>query len=89
MYWADIGTSVASMYAVTYEYNEIYRRPIFPLGQLWNSGRGMSLSTIEQFNQLAYHLRSLRSQLVGLAVRAALLLGRHHPEGPRCWSPTA
>jgi hypothetical protein len=53
MYWADIGTSVSSLYAITYEYNEIYRRPIFPLGQLWNSGRGMSVNTIEQFNTLA------------------------------------
>ena len=42
MYWADIGTSVPSVYAITYEYNEIYRRPIFPLGQLWNTARGMS-----------------------------------------------
>ncbi len=53
MYWADIGTSVQSVYAVTYEYNEIYRRPIFPLGQLWNSGRGMSVSSIEQFSLMA------------------------------------
>jgi hypothetical protein len=53
MYWADIGTSVPSVYAITYEYNEIYRRPIFPLGQLWNTGRGMSVNSIEQFNQLA------------------------------------
>ena len=36
--------------AHTYEYNEIYRRPIFPLGQLW--GR-LSASSIEQFNTLA------------------------------------
>ena len=35
MYWADIGTTVPSVYSHTYEYNEIYRRPIFPLGQLW------------------------------------------------------
>ncbi|MDE3131655.1 MAG: hypothetical protein KGL16_10930, partial [Acidobacteriota bacterium] len=35
MYWADIGTTVPFVYAHTYEYNEIYRRPIFPLGQLW------------------------------------------------------
>jgi hypothetical protein len=53
MYWADIGTSVPSVFAVTYEYNEIYRRPIFPLGQLWNSGSGISVSSIEQFNRLA------------------------------------
>lgn len=53
MYWADIGTSVRNVYAVTYEYNEIYRRPIFPLGQLWNSGPGMSVNAIEQFNLFA------------------------------------
>ncbi len=50
MYWADIGTTVATVFAVTYEYNEIYRRPIFPLGQLW--GR-LSATSIEQFNTLA------------------------------------
>lgn len=53
MYWADIGTTVRNVFAVTYEYNEIYRRPIFPLGQLWNSGKGMSVGGIEQFNLLA------------------------------------
>jgi hypothetical protein len=53
MYWADIGNSVPTVFAVTYEYNELYRRPIFPLGQLWNSGRGMSVAGIEQFNLLA------------------------------------
>ena len=58
MYWADIGTSVPSVFAITYEYNEIYRRPIFPLGQLWNSGSGMSVSTIEQFNLLAQEYRA-------------------------------
>ena len=50
MYWSDIGTTVSMVYAHTYEYNEIYRRPIFPLGQLW--GR-LSASSIEQFNTLA------------------------------------
>jgi hypothetical protein len=53
MYWADIGTSVQDVYAITYEYNELYRRPIFPLGQLWDSGPGMSIGAIEQFSQLA------------------------------------
>ena len=53
MYWADIGTSVPFIFAHTYEYNEIYRRPIFPLGQLWNSGRGMSASSIEEFDLFA------------------------------------
>jgi hypothetical protein len=50
MYWADIGTTVSNVFAVTYEYNEIYRRPIFPLGQLWGK---LSASSIEQFNMLA------------------------------------
>jgi hypothetical protein len=50
MYWADIGTTVPLVYAHTYEYNEIYRRPIFPLGQLW--GR-LSAASIEQFDLLA------------------------------------
>ena len=53
MYWADIGTSVQNVYAITYEYNELYGRPIFPLGQLWNSGSGMSIGAIEQFSLLA------------------------------------
>ena len=50
MYWADIGTTVSMVYAHTYEYNEIYRRPIFPLGQLWGK---LSAGSIEQFNTLA------------------------------------
>jgi hypothetical protein len=50
MYWADIGTTVPFVYAHTYEYNEIYRRPIFPLGQLWGN---LSASSIEQFSLLA------------------------------------
>ncbi|MDE3134091.1 MAG: peptidoglycan-binding protein [Acidobacteriota bacterium] len=50
MYWADIGTTVPFVYAHTYEYNEIYRRPIFPLGQLW--GR-LAASSIESFDLLA------------------------------------
>jgi peptidoglycan hydrolase-like protein with peptidoglycan-binding domain len=53
MYWADIGTSVSLTFAHTYEDNEIYRRPIFPLGQLWNSGKGMSAISIEEFDLFA------------------------------------
>ena len=37
MYWQDIGVSVADVYAHTYEYNELYRRPIDPLGQLFSA----------------------------------------------------
>jgi hypothetical protein len=50
MYWADIGTTVPFVFAHTYEYNEIYRRPIFPLGQLWGS---LPASSIEQFSLFA------------------------------------
>jgi hypothetical protein len=50
MYWADIGTTVSYVFAHTYEYNEVYRRPIFPLGQLFDK---LSAASIEQFNTLA------------------------------------
>jgi hypothetical protein len=33
MYWKDIGTTVAGVYATTFEQNLIYGRPICPLGQ--------------------------------------------------------
>ena len=36
MYWKDIGTSVDNVFAHTYVYNTIYRRPIYPLGQVYN-----------------------------------------------------
>jgi Putative peptidoglycan binding domain len=37
MYWKDIGTTVRNVYSHTYEYNELYERPIAPLGQLFDS----------------------------------------------------
>jgi Putative peptidoglycan binding domain len=37
MYWKDIGTTVDRVYAHTYEYNELFRRPIEPLGQVFDS----------------------------------------------------
>ncbi len=36
MYWPDIGTSVDAVYAHTFEFNELYQRPIEALGE---SGR--------------------------------------------------
>jgi hypothetical protein len=50
MYWADIGTTVPFVFAHTYEYNEIYRRPIYPLGQLWGN---LPASSIEDFDLYA------------------------------------
>ncbi|MHB1860807.1 MAG: peptidoglycan-binding domain-containing protein [Solirubrobacteraceae bacterium] len=43
MYWKDIGTSVAQVYAVTYEQNLIYRREIEPLGQSFENPGGSEL----------------------------------------------
>ena len=37
MYWKDIGTSVDTVFSHTYAYNRVYNRPIFPLGQVYNS----------------------------------------------------
>jgi hypothetical protein len=37
MYWRDIGTTVAAVYAHTYEFNLLYERPIDPLGQVFES----------------------------------------------------
>ena len=35
MYWVDIGESVGQVFAHTYAYNDPYRRPIAPIGQLY------------------------------------------------------
>ena len=37
MYWKDIGTSVDTVFAHTYTNNTIYQRPIYPLGQTFQS----------------------------------------------------
>jgi hypothetical protein len=37
MYWKAIGVSVDAVYAHTYAYNRIYNRPIYPLGQVYDS----------------------------------------------------
>jgi hypothetical protein len=50
MYWFDIGTSVDHVYSHTYALNRIYQRPIFPLGQIYNSP---PLSDIRRFRQLS------------------------------------
>jgi hypothetical protein len=49
MYWRDIGVSVTTVFAHTYEWNEIYRRPIYPLGQLYGSP---PLTQLRQFDKL-------------------------------------
>ncbi len=54
MYWVDIGTTVDKVFAHTYVFNRIYRRTIFPLGQIYNSPPP---ADIRRFRQLcrAYH----------------------------------
>jgi Putative peptidoglycan binding domain len=37
MYWLDIGTSVDTVYAHTYEFNRVYGRAIAPLGQVYEN----------------------------------------------------
>jgi hypothetical protein len=49
VYWKAIGTSVDTAVAHTYMWNELYQRPIFPLGQLYQDP---SPSDIERFRQL-------------------------------------
>jgi hypothetical protein len=43
MYWKDIGTTVPYVYSHTYAYNELYRRQIAPLGQLFDSPPGSQI----------------------------------------------
>jgi hypothetical protein len=50
MYWADIGTSVDAVYSHTYEFNRIYQRPIYPLGQSFDRPR---LGQILRFRQVS------------------------------------
>jgi hypothetical protein len=50
MYWKAIGTSVDTVYANTYIANRIYARPIFPLGQTYES---VSSSDILRFREEA------------------------------------
>jgi hypothetical protein len=54
MYWKDIGTTVVNVYAHTYEWNELYQRPIAPLGQLYDNP---PLNEIRRFRSISryYH----------------------------------
>jgi hypothetical protein len=54
MYWKDIGTTVVNVYAHTYAWNELYQRPIAPLGQLYDNPQ---LKEIRRFRSISryYH----------------------------------
>ncbi len=49
MYWRDIGTSVDTVFSHTYFYNRLYQRPIYPLGQVYNSPPTKQLVRFRQF----------------------------------------
>jgi len=51
MYWSDIGTSVDDVYAHTYEYNRIYGRAIYPLGQTYGAP---SPAAVGRFRSIAF-----------------------------------
>ncbi|HSO99217.1 MAG TPA: peptidoglycan-binding domain-containing protein [Solirubrobacteraceae bacterium] len=87
MYWTAIGTSVDRVYAHTYEFNKIYLRTMFPLGDITS---GAPTSEIMRFRQLskaygapsiswwdwqessASALRAISSPLVPTATRATV-----------------
>jgi len=51
MYWKDIGTTVDAVFAHTYSYNRIYGRPIFPLGQVYNSPPARQIVRFRQLSR--------------------------------------
>ena len=86
MYWRDIGTSVAAVYAHTYSFNRIYQRPIFPLGQLYSQPAAPTDRAIPRARP---SLRRRRHLLVGLAVGERQGVERdvaadRHPPGRHC-----
>lgn len=50
MYWAEIGTTVDAVYAHTFAFNRIFRRSIYPLGQVFNHPR---LGQIKRFRAMS------------------------------------
>lgn len=58
MYWKAIGTTVAAVYAHTYAFNEIYGRPIAPLGQLYDDPPSPQVREFRSISRL-YHAAGL------------------------------
>jgi hypothetical protein len=52
MYWYTIGTSVDDVFAHTYEFNLLYGRPIFPLGQVYGSPPAKQVLRFRQVSRL-------------------------------------
>jgi peptidoglycan hydrolase-like protein with peptidoglycan-binding domain len=51
MYWKDIGVSVDTIYSHTFLFNRPYRRPISPLGQVYNSPPARQLLRFRQLQR--------------------------------------
>jgi Putative peptidoglycan binding domain len=58
MYWADIGTSVSRVYSHTYEFNRVYGRAIYPLGEVTPNASTAGIVLFRQLS-LAYHAASV------------------------------
>ena len=50
MYWKDIGVSVDEIYKITWTYNSVYGRPIYPLGQTYSNPAS---AEVRRFRKLA------------------------------------
>jgi hypothetical protein len=83
MYWQAIGTTVDAVYAHTFAFNELYQRPIFPLGQLYDSPPSASVKKFRSLG-LAYKTTGVSwwdwqsagvSQFSAIAVPAAAIKG--------------
>jgi hypothetical protein len=51
MYWRDIGTTTDGVFAHTFEYNRIYERPIYPLGQIYGPPPGHQIFRFRQLSK--------------------------------------
>jgi hypothetical protein len=52
MYWKDIGTTTDAVFAHTYAYNLIYRRAIFPLGQVYSNPPAHQIFRFRQLSRV-------------------------------------
>ena len=52
MYWGAIGVSVKTIYSRTYNYNTLYGRPIYPLGQTYGGVRGSDIDRFRRYAQI-------------------------------------
>jgi hypothetical protein len=50
MYWKDIGTSLREVFAHTWLYNELWGRPIFPVGQTYGGPGRVPLRLFRRFS---------------------------------------